>query len=86
VVSKVGTSKVAVGAGEGSGAGEGEVSTAGELDTGGCVGLARFSISEVADELEGVVVASEMRSSELVASVWVLVVGSIVLVSPNEPD
>ena len=71
MVSKVGTSKVAVGAGEGSGAGEGEVSTAGELDTGGDVGLARFSISEVGYELEleGVVVASEVLSSELVASV-----------------
>ena len=60
---------MAVGAGEGSGAGEGEVSTAGELDAGGEVGLARFSISEVGDELEGMIVASEMLSSELAASV-----------------
>jgi len=82
----MGTSKVAVGEGESSGVGDGDVSTAGELDTGGDVGLARFSISEVGDELEGVVVASEMLSSELVPSVWVVILESDVLVSPAEPD
>jgi hypothetical protein len=59
----------AAGGGEASGAGGGEVSTAGKLGAGGDVGLARFSISEVGDELKGVLVTSAVFSSGLVASV-----------------
>ena len=52
---------------EASGAGGGEVSIAGELGGGGDVGLARFSISEVGDELAGTEVASEASSVGSVA-------------------